>query len=77
MRRLYSAVQPLDELDMIANMKKKPFDCVEMMHEGALRIYHETKGMTLQEELAYWNRRKVEIQQQKKEPKSKNQTNPN
>ncbi len=39
-------------------MKKteKSFDCVEMMHEGALRIYEETKDMTREEELAYWQR---------------------
>jgi hypothetical protein len=28
-----------------------------MMHQGALRIYEETKGMTVEEELAYWKRR--------------------
>ena len=37
--------------------KRKDFDCVEMMHEGALRIYEETKGMTEEEELAYWRRK--------------------
>ncbi len=37
--------------------KKKRFDCVEMMHEGALRIYEETKDMTKEEELAYWHER--------------------
>ena len=36
---------------------KKDFDCVEMMHEGALRIYEETKDMTKAEELAYWRER--------------------
>jgi len=36
---------------------KKGFDCVKMMHEGALRIYEETKGMTKEEELAYWRER--------------------
>ena len=36
---------------------KKSFDCVEMMHEGALRIYEETKDMTKEEELAYWRER--------------------
>ncbi len=36
---------------------KRNFDCVEMMHEGALRIYRETKDMTQEEELAYWRRR--------------------
>jgi len=40
--------------------KKKTFDCVEMMHRGALRIYEETKGMTVQEELAYWRERHAE-----------------
>jgi len=37
--------------------KKKDFDCVEMMHEGALRIYEKTKDMTREEELAYWRER--------------------
>ncbi|HOZ46858.1 MAG TPA: hypothetical protein PLO37_02900 [Candidatus Hydrogenedentes bacterium] len=35
-------------------------DCVEMMHEGALRIYEETKNMTEEEELAYWQRQNEE-----------------
>lgn len=38
-------------------MKTKTFDCVEMKRRGALRIYEETKGMTVQEELAYWKKR--------------------
>jgi 1,2-phenylacetyl-CoA epoxidase catalytic subunit len=40
-------------------MKKtnKSFDCVEMMHEGALRIYEELKGKTREEKLAYWRKR--------------------
>jgi hypothetical protein len=33
---------------------KKSFDCVEMMHEGALRIHEELKGKTREEQLAYW-----------------------
>ena len=37
--------------------KKKSFDCVDMMHAGALRIYAETKDMTEEEELAYWRQR--------------------
>ncbi len=40
--------------------KTKDFDCVEMMHKGALRIYEETKGMTREEELAYWRQRHIE-----------------
>ena len=41
-------------------MKTKMFDCVEMMHRGALRIYEETKGMTVEEELTYWRERHAE-----------------
>ncbi|HPO17305.1 MAG TPA: hypothetical protein PLI09_27985 [Candidatus Hydrogenedentes bacterium] len=37
--------------------KTKTFDCVEMMHREASRIYEETKGMNVQEELAYWRKR--------------------
>ena len=37
--------------------KARTFDCVEMMHRGALRIYNETRGMSVQEELAYWRQR--------------------
>ncbi len=39
----------------------KEFDCVEMMHQGALRIHEETKGMSMEEELAYWERKNQEI----------------
>ena len=40
-------------------MKKtdKPFDCVDMMHEGALRIYEETRDMSDEEEREYWRRK--------------------
>lgn len=43
--------------------KKKSFDCVEMMHQAALRIYEETKDMTEEEELAYWERKNQEMRQ--------------
>ena len=52
--------------------RKKDFDCVEMMHEGALRIYEETKAMTEEEELAYWARKNREMRERHprlKEPK--------
>ena len=35
-------------------MRKKTFDCVEMMHEGARQVQAETAGMSRQELLAYW-----------------------
>jgi hypothetical protein len=34
--------------------KTKEFDCVEMMHNGAKKIYKDTKKMSLQAELTYW-----------------------
>jgi len=37
--------------------KDAAFDCVEMMHRGALRIYKETKHMTVAQKLAYWKRK--------------------
>lgn len=41
-------------------MKTKTFDCVEMMHRGGLRVYEETKDMTVEEELAFWRKRHAE-----------------
>ena len=39
----------------------KGFDCVEMQDQAALRIYEETKGMTKEQELAYWQRKNDEV----------------
>jgi hypothetical protein len=38
-------------------LKTKGFDCVEMKRQGAARIYEATKGMNLEQEVAYWRRR--------------------
>lgn len=35
---------------------KKSFDCVEMKRKGATRIYEAVKGMTPEQEKAYWER---------------------
>lgn len=35
----------------------KTFDCVDFMDQEALRIHEETKGMSVEEELAFWRRR--------------------
>lgn len=40
--------------------KTKPFDCVDMMHKGALRIHETLKGKTKEERLAYWRDRHKE-----------------
>ena len=41
--------------------EKKEFDCVEMMHRGALRIHETLKGKSKEEQLAYWRQRHVEM----------------
>ena len=42
------------------------FDAVALQHEGAQRIYEETKDMTLEQELAYWRAHtEVLIQEQR------------
>ena len=48
-------------------MKKKAFDCVEMMHRGARRIYEETKNMNRTEELAYWLKKNEKLPKQSPE----------
>ena len=53
-------------------MKTKRFDCVEMMHRGAARIYEETKGLSRKAELAYWQERERELFQGK-QPGSRTQ----
>jgi hypothetical protein len=35
-------------------VKRKRFDCVEMMHRAQERIRRELEGKTIREELAYW-----------------------
>lgn len=41
--------------------KRKTFDCVEMQHRGGEKIKEETKGMTLEQKLAFWQRRSQEL----------------
>jgi len=48
-------------------MKKKTFDCVEMMHKGAERIRQEVEGMTIEEELEYWRQQTEALRQMKRE----------
>ena len=36
---------------------KSAFDCVEMMHEGGLRIHEELKGKSREQKVAYWRER--------------------
>jgi len=41
-------------------MKKKKFDCVEMMHRAGRKIYQETKNLTFQERVEYWRKKSEE-----------------
>jgi hypothetical protein len=43
-------------------MTTKSFDCVELQHQGAKRIYEHTKQLSLTEELIYWQQRTQELQ---------------
>ena len=43
-------------------MAKKRFDCVELQHEGADRIYEATKGMTHDQLVAWWAERDREFE---------------
>lgn len=36
---------------------EKNFDCVELMHEGALRIHAAMKNKTQVQRLAYWKQK--------------------
>ncbi len=40
---------------------KKTFDAIEMKRQGALRIYEETKDMSLDQQLAYWRKHDEEL----------------
>jgi len=39
----------------------KPFDCVEMKHQGAERVQARLAGMTLEEQLSFWEQRGREL----------------
>jgi hypothetical protein len=41
--------------------EKKPFDCVEMKHQGAERVQARLADMTREEQLAYWEQRGREL----------------
>jgi hypothetical protein len=42
-------------------MKTKPFDCVEMKRNAAERIYEETKNLTLDERIQYWQHKNDDL----------------
>ena len=42
-------------------MKTKTFDCVQMKRQGAEQVMKQLKGMTLSEQLAYWQKGTEEL----------------
>ena len=42
-------------------MKTKRFDCVDMMHRGAKRIYRATKDLSRKQELEYWRQKAAQL----------------
>ena len=52
--------------------KTKTFDCVEMQHRGAARIYEATKNMTFQQEVAYWRQRSRQFREEQERLIAKN-----
>jgi len=42
-------------------MKTKHFDCVDMMHRGARRIYEATKALSRREEIEYWRQKAAQL----------------
>ena len=47
-------------------LKTKTFDCVEMKREGTRRIYELTRGMTPEQELAFWKKRDARLEHRMK-----------
>jgi hypothetical protein len=54
-------------------MKAKTFDCVEMKHQGAERVREQTKDMTPEQELAFWQERSHILLQRQVMTKRKHQ----
>lgn len=50
-------------------MKAKTFDCVEMKHRGVEEAQEQTKGMTLEQELAFWRERSRILRQRQETAK--------
>ena len=44
---------------------KKTFDCVEMKHRGAEKVQARLATMTLDQQVAYWERRGEELRKRK------------
>ena len=57
-------------------MTAKTFDCVQVKRRGALRVYEETKGMTREQELAYWRKQDEEFRAARRREAEKQAADP-
>ncbi|MHB9024973.1 MAG: hypothetical protein ACYC7E_12510 [Armatimonadota bacterium] len=48
-------------------MKKRTFDCVEMMHQGAKFVRRQVEGMSLEEEAEYWRQQTEKLKHRQQE----------
>jgi hypothetical protein len=55
---------------------KKGFDCVEMKRHSQTRIYAETKGMSVDEQLDYWKKHDEAFKRQLAGGKAKTRRQP-
>ncbi len=42
-------------------MKTKTLDCVEMKRQGGLRVQEDLRGLTVEQQVAYWKKRAEEM----------------
>ncbi len=56
---------------------KKTFDCVEMKRRGAERIYNQIAGMTLEEQLTFWQERTELLRKHQQTVKMRRKTSVN
>ena len=50
---------------------KKTFDCVEMKHRAAEKVQARLAGMSLDEQVEYWERRGKDLKQAKARTKAR------
>ncbi len=48
-------------------MKKKTFDCVDMMHKGAEKVLQEIQEMSPEQEMEYWQTQPQNLRERKRQ----------
>ena len=73
MRLIITEAFPFTLHRRLYSMKTKTFDCVEMKRKAAIRIHEQLKGMSLEEKVAYWQKRHEIIRQEQEERQKERQ----